>query len=212
MCTIAPTMLIDLISSVHGRHPGVEIEIRDSNAHDLDKQLLDGDLDVAIYCIPGKGPDQRVHAMPLFREQMMIVLPPDHALAGKNAILLKDLHGEKYLNRTSCEFNGYADQFFDEQGVECETIYYSDRDDWIQAMIRAGLGFGFMPEHAVTSPHVVARPIVEPAFWREVNLITVRDRPHSPSVGALVREAMRVKWNGVPAISVTNAAARPSEP
>jgi hypothetical protein len=31
--------------------------------------LLDGDVDVAVYGIPGKVPDQRVHAMPLFRYQ-----------------------------------------------------------------------------------------------------------------------------------------------
>jgi LysR family transcriptional regulator, hydrogen peroxide-inducible genes activator len=39
-------------------------------------------------------------------------------------------------------------------------------------------------------------PIVEPEFWREVSLISVRGRPHSPAVGALVREAMSKKWFG----------------
>ncbi len=120
MCTIAPKMLIDLLSSVRERN-GVEFEIRDSNARKLDNELLDSELDVAIYCIPGEAPDARLHAMPLFREQMMIVLPPNHALARKKCIPLKDLHGERYLNRTSCEFNGCADQFFDEQGVVLET-------------------------------------------------------------------------------------------
>lgn len=208
MCTIAPTQLIELISSIHDRHPGVEVEINDSSARDLDRRLLDGDLEVAIYCLPDREPDERVHVMPLFREQMMIVLPPQHPLAGKNSIRVKDLHGQSYLNRANCEFNGYAGQFFREQGVVCETVYRSERDDWILAMIRSGLGFGFMPEYTVTDPNVVARPLIEPEFWRNVNLATVRGRPHSPAVGALVREAMRIKWHGNPAISVAAAAAR----
>jgi DNA-binding transcriptional LysR family regulator len=61
--------------------------------------------------IPGEAPDARLHAMLLFREQKMIVLPPNHALARKKSIPLKDFHGERYLNGTNCEFNGYADQF-----------------------------------------------------------------------------------------------------
>jgi LysR family hydrogen peroxide-inducible transcriptional activator len=35
-----------------------------------------------------------------------------------------------------------------------------------------------------------------------VNLVTVRGRPHSPGVGALVREAMQKKWFGSKAIAV----------
>jgi LysR family transcriptional regulator, hydrogen peroxide-inducible genes activator len=68
-----------------------------------------------------------------------------------------------------------------------------------------------MPQYCVTDPAVVARPLVEPEFWRTVNLVTVRGRPHSPAVGALVREAMRVKWRGESAIAVQNEKERPSK-
>jgi LysR family transcriptional regulator, hydrogen peroxide-inducible genes activator len=72
-------------------------------------------------------------------------------------------------------------------------------------MIAAGLGFGFMPECSIDHTGVVARPLAEPEFWREVNLLTVRGRPHSPAVGAFVREAMRKHWLGQPAIAVRTA-------
>ncbi|TPQ31764.1 LysR family transcriptional regulator [Bradyrhizobium guangdongense] len=204
MCTIAPTMLIELLNSVRERDGRIEVEIRDSSARKIDKELLEGGLDVAIYCIPGETPNSRLHTMPLFRERMMIVLPSGDPLARRRTLRLGELHGLRYLNRSSCEFNGYADRFFEEQGVEIETVYRSDRDDWIQALVRSGLGFGFMPEYAVTDPLLVAIPTREPAFWRDVNLVTVRGRRHTPGVGALVREAMRIDWHGEKAISVTS--------
>ena len=68
-------------------------------------------------------------------------------------------------------------------------------------MVAAGLGFAFMPENAAKHPGVVALPVIEPEFWRKVNLVTVRGRPYSPGVGALVREAMRKKWFGSKAIA-----------
>ncbi|MBZ0147397.1 MAG: LysR family transcriptional regulator, partial [Pseudorhodoplanes sp.] len=65
------------------------------------------------------------------------------------------------------------------------------------------LGFGFMPQYcAADAPDIVVRPLVEPEIWREVNLVTVRGRPHSPAIGALVREAMRVQWAGSEALAV----------
>jgi hypothetical protein len=64
-------------------------------------------------------------------------------------------------------------------------------------MVAAGLGFGFLPQYCVPErTDIIVRPLVEPEIWREVSLFTVRGRPHSPAVGALVREAMRFKWMG----------------
>src|SRR6266536_2579221 len=79
---------------------------------------------------------------------------------------------------------------------------FASPSDWILAMIAAGLGFSFMPENSVCHAGVVARPVTDPEFWREVNLVTVRGRPHSPAVGAFVREAMRTQWLGKPALAV----------
>jgi hypothetical protein len=45
-------------------------------------------------------------------------------------------------------------------------------------------------------------PVVKPEFWRRVDLVTVRGRPYSPGVGALVWEAMQKKWFGGNAIAV----------
>ena len=38
--------------------------------------------------------------------------------------------------------------------------------------------------------------MVEPEFWRQVRLVSVRGRRYSPGVGSLVREAMRKMWFG----------------
>ena len=212
MCTVAPTHLVDLIAAVQSRYEGIELQLFDADARSLEERLIGGDLEVGVYCMPGREQDERLHYMALFREQFMIVVPPQHPLASRNAIRVKDLNGQRYLNRINCEFNGYAGPIFHERGAIYETVYRSDRDDWILAMIAAGLGFGFMPEYCIPQgAGVVARPLIEPEFWREVNLVTVRGRPHSPAVGAFVREAMRTQWLGQPALAVRMASERSAD-
>jgi LysR family transcriptional regulator, hydrogen peroxide-inducible genes activator len=192
--------IIELISSIQARHPGVELVLSDANAFELQKQLTDGDLEVAIYCLPTQDADDHRHVVPLSREKIVVAISPRHRLANQATIAVRDLHGESYIHRMDCEFTGYADSFFAAQNVACTAVYWSDRDDWTLAMVAAGLGWAFMPANSVKHTGVLAIPLVEPEFWRAVNLVTVRGRPYSPAVGALVREAMQIKWFGEPAI------------
>lgn len=128
-----------------------------------------------------------------------------HRLANRDRVAVKEMDGENYIHRNNCEFAGYADAILAGQGVTCQPTYWSDRDDWTLAMVAAGLGFGFLPEHSAKHPGVVALPIVEPEFWRQVNLVSIRGRRHSTAVGAFVREAMQKRWFGE-RVSATPAA------
>jgi DNA-binding transcriptional LysR family regulator len=201
MSTIAPYGIVDLIARLRHQHAGIELRLCDADAKALRARLLDGGLEAVIYALPGEEPDERLHVIPLFREQMVIAVSRDHRLANEQAFPVGQLHGETYIHRTNCEFAGYADRILAERGVTCTPAYWSERDDWTLAMVAAGLGFGFMPANAVRHPGVVGLPVVEPEFWRDVNLVSVRGRPHSPGVGALVREAMRTSWFGNPPLA-----------
>ncbi len=76
------------------------------------------------------------------------------------------------------------------------TQFRSDRDDWVQAMAMAGVGFTYIPEYAVTMQGLCVRPLIDPPIERTVQIVTVRGRPHVPAVGAFVNEALRFPWNG----------------
>jgi LysR substrate binding domain len=162
----------------------------------LRARLLAGDLEVSIYALPGEEADERIHSIPLFREQMVLAVYCDHRLANTGAFPVREMNGEYYIHRMNCEFAGYADQILQQRGVTCKPVYWSERDDWTLAMVAAGLGFAFMPANAVKHPGVIGLPVVEPEFWREVKLVSVRGRRYSPGVGSLVREAMRKTWYG----------------
>ncbi len=207
MCTVAPDQIIALIGSVQLHHQDIELQLSDANAWELEAALFDGGLEAAIYCLPGKGPDERTHVIPLFREQMLIAIGRDHRLANGKAIRVKDLDGECYIHRMNCEFAGYADPAFAAQNGKCKAVYWSERDDWTLAMVAAGVGWAFMPAHSVNHPGVVGLPLIEPEFWRTVNLVNMRRRPHSHALGALLREAMRIEWFGTPALRLAEPAA-----
>jgi LysR family transcriptional regulator, hydrogen peroxide-inducible genes activator len=73
-------------------------------------------------------------------------------------------------------------------------VYRSEREDWIQTMVMAGIGIAFLPEYSVIMPGLQTRPLVEPDVAREVALVTVAGRRYSPAVAAFVRAIKAYQW------------------
>ena len=139
MCTISPGPLLLLVDAMTRRQSQVDLVILDSTARELEERLNGGELDIALYCRPNNK-DDRLHYLKLFREQMMVVLHPDHSFSKRPALRLVDLQAERYLNRINCEFN--ESLAWDQWGASWNAVYRSERDDWILGMVAAGMGFG----------------------------------------------------------------------
>jgi DNA-binding transcriptional LysR family regulator len=193
MCTIGPQLVSDLLIRFQAQHPAVEVQVVDAGAPAMLEMLEKGELEVAIVGVPGELPDS-LHQLPIFEERFVIVLPPNHRLVAHNPVRAAELDKEPYVSRSNCEVFEPVRTELNGRGVFLRQVFSSPRDDWVQGMIKAGLGVGFFPEFSVTDPDLVVRPLVEPSFQRSIYLATVRGRPHSPAVGAFVQEARRYPW------------------
>lgn len=200
MCTISAALVADLIARFSDEHPRVRVEIHDGGAPQMIEALESGALEIALVGLPGELPDT-LHCLPVFEERFVAVLPPNHRLVANNPVRVAELDGEPYVSRARCEVFDAVAKDFASRGVHPRKVFSSTRDDWVQQMIKAGLGFGFFPESCVTDPDVVVRPLVEPSYSRTIYVATVRGRPHSPAVGAFVREARRHRWPATHALA-----------
>ena len=77
---------------------------------------------------------------------------------------------------------------------EIRHAYRSEREDWIQTMVMAGIGIAFLPEYSVLLPGLQTRPLIDPEVTREISLVTVTGRRHSPAVAAFVRAIKAYPW------------------
>lgn len=193
MCTIGPQLVAGLLPRFQANNPDVEIQIIDDSAPQMVERLEKGDLEIAFVGSHESLPDT-LHQLPIFNEKFVILLPPNHRLTAKQEVDAADLHEQPYVSRSQCEVFRYVSDDLKSKGVEPRIVFRSPRDDWVQGMIKAGLGFGFFPESSVTDPDVVLRPLVNPEYHRTVFLATVRGRPHSAAVGAFIREARYHEW------------------
>jgi DNA-binding transcriptional LysR family regulator len=193
MCTIGPQLVAELIVRFQADNPDVEVRVIDGEAQVMIDKLEKGDLHISLVGVPEELPEQ-FHQVPVFSEKFVIVLPPGHPWAEKNAIRVAELNGQPYVGRSNCEVFQVVTDDFASRGVATKKVFSSPRDDWVQKMIKAGLGFGFFPEYCVTDPDLIVRPLIEPEYSRTIYLATVRGRPHSPAIGAFVKAARNHSW------------------
>ncbi|TGT73714.1 MULTISPECIES: LysR family transcriptional regulator [unclassified Mesorhizobium] len=194
MSSIGPMRIASLLAAFQRQSPGVEVAVRDGAPEALAAQLDADDIDVAVLnALDGLGDNYR--AEPLYTERYVVLLPPEHPLIARNIIALRDLSEQPYVDRLSCELREIVMGVCSDMGVKLYARFRSERDEWVQAMVMANIGFAFMPEFSVTHPESVRRPLVDPAVERTISLITVSGRRHSPAVAAFVRTIRSHRWN-----------------
>ncbi|SDE06486.1 LysR family transcriptional regulator [Rhodospira trueperi] len=193
MCTIGPRRLIRFFQTLERDIPTLEVALREGPADWIMDRMLHGELDLALLALPC-FPD-RLESRVLFSERYVVAFPEGHRFGTLNAVSLSDLDGEDYLNRSNCEFGEYMLARHSEQPEPALRVRYeTERDDWIQAMILAGMGCAIMPEFLPIMPGVVTRDLVAPAVSREISLVTVGGRRFSPAVQAVISLARRFDW------------------
>ena len=129
-----------------------------------------------------------------FRERFGVAFRPGHRFEKLGEVPLDEIIGESYVERLNCEFDDYFAMHFGDRQFPLDIRFSSEREDWVQAMILAGLGVSFVPEGLPLRSGILSAPICQPAMHRDVALLTVRGRPHSVAVDSFVRAAASVQW------------------
>ena len=195
MSTVGHLRLARFLAAFEKKHQGVELAVCEEGLDALKDKLDDGELDLAVINHLA-GLAEQFNIRKLYSERYVVIFPPDHRFGEKNAIKLKDLSGEAYVDRLACEMREMVMGVCQDRSVELYARFRSEREDWVQAMVLAGIGFAFMPEFSVTLPGLLQRPLIEPEVQRDICLACVPGRPFSPAVAALVRSAQAFAWPG----------------
>lgn len=193
MCTIGPTRLIPLVDHMAKRVPQLELTLRDATGVQLLKMLEAGEIDVALIGMP-TYPDI-IDAYPLYTERYVLALPSGHRLLDYQNVPLREISSAPYLERLNCEYDDHYEYSHGESPVEVNIRFSSENEEWIQAMIVAGLGCAIIPEYSIFQPGLSIRPLVEPQVQRTISLATVRGRPQRQSLMLFRRLCQSLAWD-----------------
>ena len=192
MCTVGPKHIVSILARLQETMPDVEISIVDAKAGDIVKLIASDEVDIGITAWPSYPDTTRVE--PVLRERYAVAVRNDHALAQEDVVPLYRLAEHSYLDRLGCEFDDYYEALYGKWPIELNVTFSSDREDWTQALLLAGLGCAVVPEFMEMHESIVKRPLGEPEIAREVSLVSLRGKPLHPTAVAFMRIAKAHKW------------------
>lgn len=192
--TMPAKHLTAYLKALCGAAPKLELNLWESHCEELAAALLAGEIDVAIMSAPDYG--ERLRATPLYREPYCVAFASGHRFERMNAVPLRELDGEPYIKRLHCEFpSHYAKLGVAKPYGSVQVRYMTEREDWVQTMVAAGLGCTLMPKFLPTIDGLLLRPVIEPEVSRQISIVTVAGRPHSRPVSLAVQTALSLAWD-----------------
>jgi DNA-binding transcriptional LysR family regulator len=188
--TVVPRLLGDITH----RHPGVRFSYLEAEPPEAVQAVRDHVADIALtFSYPGDPDDpHRASAsglvtMPLWREQMLLVVPDAPGLAD-GPIELASLADTGWI--AGCpRCRGHLVELCEASGFTPALGYETDNVQAVLAMVAAGLGVALLPSLALAAtplPSGVAtrRPAV--TDYRTVHLVTAQGSTGVPAIGATI--------------------------
>jgi DNA-binding transcriptional LysR family regulator len=191
--TMAPARLVQFLQALQADAPSLELHVWEAHCEELEHALTEGEIDVAIATRPAYG--EALRAVELYREPYYVAFAPGHRFARMNAVPLAEIDGEPYIKRLHCEFpSNFARAGVPPPYSGVKLRFMSEREDWVQAMVAAGLGITLMPKYLPLIEGIDMRPVIEPEVYRSVSIVTVAGRPHARPIDLAVKTARAMKW------------------
>jgi DNA-binding transcriptional LysR family regulator len=192
--TMPAKHLTAYLSALRAAAPNLELNLWETHCEELGEALLAGEIDVAIMSSAEYG--DRLRAVPLYREPYDVAFASGHRFERMNAVPMRELEGERYIKRLHCEFpSNFAKLGVAKPYKGVQVRYMTEREDWVQVMVAAGLGCTLMPRYLPIIEGVLLRPLVEPEVSRQISVVTVAGRPHNQPVSIAVKAARSLSWN-----------------
>lgn len=146
LCTLRVTVVTKIIQSFRELYPEVTIELHDTHLDELGNWLDQGEIDLAITALEGSKADSKT-TYSLFSQRLLLGVPNGHPFAQKESIMLTELEEEPFIERMKCEIlTKMTPPIFESAGVQPYIVYRADHEEWVIALIQAGMGMSIMPE------------------------------------------------------------------
>lgn len=85
-----------IVATMHERHPGITVDVREGWTPDLDAGLRTGLHDIVLSRDVPKHPDYRRET--LRSERVVAVVDADHPLVGRGGVALRDFSGQRFCH------------------------------------------------------------------------------------------------------------------
>jgi LysR family transcriptional regulator, transcription activator of glutamate synthase operon len=194
--TLGPVDVSRLVAAFHDRYPGVDLTMRERPSNELSAMLRRDEIDFAFLSVTERIARPGLEFRRLIEEEVLVVLPAGHELAGRASVRLADLAGETFVSfLDGARLRELLVTAARDAGFEPHVAFESDQVRRIRDMVGHGLGVTILPRSDVSSEddaRLAVVRLVDPTLRRDVTLGWRAERRLAPAARAFLEMALEV--------------------
>ncbi len=153
-------------------HPdlGVRFSFHSDRTHALLEGLSARQYDLVFCSRP--SPEQKLTAVPVIRQELVLIVPRSHPLAGRGSVDLAEAAGYPFIAFSEPGLREVVDGMFAAVGAAPNITCETEEDQVIAGLVAQGFGISVVPRMALLEKlEVSVLAIKNPASLREIYLV-----------------------------------------
>lgn len=186
MHTMGPVDISLILAIFHERYPEVELTVREHSSEELAEMVRIDELDLAFLSVTERIESHGLALHRLVKEELVVLLPLGHRLAGRRAIRIAELAGEEFISyRAGSRLRELLVSAAAQSGFEPNVKLESNESQRVRRLVARGMGVAILPQSDALGPgaEVAVTKLIAPSLSRDITLAW-RDQRRLPPAAA----------------------------
>ncbi|HXT61883.1 MAG TPA: LysR family transcriptional regulator [Pyrinomonadaceae bacterium] len=184
--------LLPLIPIFRARHPHIKIEVKRSLASRIPSEILGRDAEIGV--VTFKPSDASIRSIPVTTDELALIVAPDHPLAGRQIISVKELGAETFIaHNVPSPYRERVVKTFEKHRTPLNISMEMPTLESIKRMVEDRMGVALVPrltaQTEIERGLLVGLTVKEMRLERKLHLIYRRGATLSHAAKAFLRVA-----------------------
>jgi len=184
--------LLPIIPIFRARHPHIKVEVKRSLASRIPSEILGREAEIGI--VSFRPNDAAITALPVVTDELALIVPPDHPLAQKKIVSVRELGAESFIaHNVPSPYREKVIKTFAQARTPLNISMEMPTLESIKRLVEQGLGIALIPRLSaqieIDRKQLAGLVVREMKFERRLHLIYRRGATLSHAARAFLRVA-----------------------
>lgn len=188
-------ILPEVFAEFKRQYPSVAVNVKRSEHNKILEAMIDNSCDFGVVSLPIK--DKRFTIVPIHRDELVVITPPNHPLARRSEATLAELADYPLLMPKVGRTRDALETLFHERRLKPTISMELDSSELLKRFVAADVGIGFIPRSNVAADlqanALWALRLADASIPRDLALVFRKDKALSRASLAFIEIAVKLK-------------------
>ncbi len=188
-------ILPEVFADFKRQYPSVAVNVKRLEHNKILEAIIDNSCDFGVVSMPVN--DKRLTVVPIHRDELVVIAPPNHPLAAKPSVTVADVVEYPLLLPKVGRTRDALEQLFHDRRLKPIVSMELDSSELLKRFVAVAVGVGFIPRSNVIedlqAKALVAMTLADASIQRDLALVFRKDKALSRAALAFIDIAVKLK-------------------